>query len=270
MLVLAGAGLHRGHFTRELVEELSRADVVYVEDYTMPGGLGLLNEVRRYAPKAVRAPRRLLEEEADRVVEEASVRRVVVVTAGHPLIATTHVSLIALARMRGVKVRVLQGISGVVAAMTATGLDFYKFGRIVTVPGPWRQVKPYSIMKYLYLNTAAGMHTMLLLDIAEDGRQLCLGEAVDTLLELDEAGILQGSPMLLVANAGMSGERVEPLEPRPGLGCHDGVASLVYPGGLSRIEAENLEAIYGVKLDPKLYQEAGAKATRLLREWLDG
>ena len=259
-LLLAGAGLGPGHFTMELVEALRRADRVYVEEYTMPSGLRLVEEVKRYAGDAVEASRSTLEEGAASIIEEASRGLVVVVTGGHPLIATTHVSLLALARSHGVEARIIHGISGVVAAMTVAGLDFYKYGRIVTIPGPWRGVKPYSVAEYIYWNTAAGLHTMILLDIGEDGRQLCLGDAVETLLEVDEARVIAGSTLLLVANAGMKGERVEVVKAKPGLGCHDGVASLVYPGGLSRIEAENLEAIHGVKLDPDAYQEARRRA----------
>ncbi len=263
-LLLAGAGLGPGHFTRELIEALRRADMVYVEEYTMPSGLRLVEEVRRYTGRVVEASRGMLEEGAASIVEEASQGLVVVVTGGHPLIATTHVSLLALARSRGVEARVIHGVSGVVAAMTVAGLDFYKYGRIVTIPGPWRDVKPYSVAEYIYLNTAAGLHTMILLDIDEGGRQLCLGDAVETLLSVDRESVITGYKLLLVVNAGMEGERVEAIRAEPGLECHEGIASLIYPGGLSRIEAENIEAIHGIKLDPSIYQEARRIAARLL------
>ncbi len=249
MLVLAGGGLHGGHFTLELVELLKRADVVYVEDYTMPGGVSLLGEVRRFNPRARRASRSLLEEGVDEVLSEAASRLVVIVTGGHPLIATTHVSIVAEARSRGIGVKVLQGVSGVVAAMTVAGLDFYKYGRVVTIPGPWRMVEPYSIIEYIYMNTLAGLHTLALLDIDEDRRQLCVGDALEVLARLDTLGVLRGVDVVIVEDAGLEGERV--WHARVGMTnrCQEGVASIVLPLAASRIEAEMLHKIHGIKLD---------------------
>ena len=249
MLVLAGGGLYRGHFTVELMEVLKRADIVYVEDYTMPSGTSLVDEVRRINPSARRASRRLLEEGVIGILSEARDKLVVIVTGGHPLIATTHISVIAEAKSMGINVKVLQGVSGVVAAMTISGLDFYKYGRTITIPGPWRGVEPYSIIEYIYMNTLAGLHTLALLDIDEDGRQLCIWRALEVLASLDRLEVLKGVDVIIVEDAGLETEKV--WHTRIGVAgeCQKGIASIILPLAASRIEAEMLDRIYGIKLD---------------------
>ncbi len=265
MLILAGTGLHRGHLTLELIEALKTADKVYIDVYTMPNTQGIVSAIKEYAPHAVEATRSMLEDRATEIIEEARHLKIVITVSGHPLIATTHVSLLAEARARGVETRVIHGISGVVAAMTVSGLDFYKFGRTVTIPGPWRSVKPYSIVEYIYYNAVAGLHTLLLLDIDNEGRQLCLKEAKEVLLEVDRLGVLAGMPAVIVEDAGLNTERVWSTELGSIDRCQEGIASIVLPLGISRIEQEILEEIHGIKINNNLLTMARHKIIEGLR-----
>ena len=273
VLVIAGGGLYPGHFTRELVDVLGSADMVIVETYTMPWSGWLVDEVRRYAGGGVVvATRSMLEEESHRLLKEAVERDIVIVTAGDPLIATTHRSLISEASRMGVKYRVIHGVSGVCSAKADSGLDYYKYGRTVTIPGPWRGVKAYSVLMYTYSNMCTGLHTLLLLDVDERGNQLSPKDAAIILLNLEEeAGIsvLSKSRILIVWNSGMENVLVEAyklnelstLETTP-----KGIASLVVPGEVSPIEAEHLELTYNIKLDLSQHKQLLPEACNALNK----
>jgi len=260
VLYLVGAGLGPG-YQGEVVDRLVReADTVYVEAYTMPGAGWLVDYARsRARGRVVVAARSVVEEGARGIVEEAREYSVVVLVAGDPLTATTHRSLLVEAARAGVPYRVVPGVSGVCASKSLSLLDYYKFGRTITVPGPWRMVRAYSIIEYLLANACAGLHTLALLDIdPETGRQYPPGEAAHYLLDLaSELGVplLGGAPVIVVERAGLPGERVR-LYPRldgvPRGGEWGEPASLAIPGPLGRVEREHLEAAYGVDPGPGL------------------
>ncbi|MCE4625211.1 MAG: SAM-dependent methyltransferase [Desulfurococcales archaeon] len=248
-LALAGAGLERGHLTRRLIELAECADKVLVETYTLPGSKWIVDELSRIVGgRVVEADRSALEDYAYTLLDEARKERILVVTPGDPLIATTHRSLIPLARQMGVHVEIIPGISGVCCAKTRSGLDYYLFGKTITLPGPWRRVKPYSVLEGVAVNICSGLHTLLLLDIHPGtGDQLRPCEGLRMIQELEAEmgveGFLDGIPFILVDRACMEGERVEAtigVEGVCGLDPPRGPASLVVPGRAARYELELL------------------------------
>ncbi len=260
--------------TQKAARLVKEADRVYVESYTMPSSQWLLSEARRLRPDAIQAPRRLLEENAHKLLSEARSMLVVVVVAGDPLVATTHRALLSEARRLGIEAIAVPGVSGVCAAKTASGLDYYKYGRTATIPGPWRMVKPYSVVEYTLENMCTGLHTLLLLDVSEDGRQLSLGEAWKMLEHAGAPRLLAERLALIIVDAGTERERVyharlEDIDSHDG---HGGVASIVVPGSVSPVEAEHLQVLHGV--DPRLIPlgDARREACSVLEEyrrWLE-
>ncbi|MCE4620777.1 MAG: SAM-dependent methyltransferase, partial [Desulfurococcales archaeon] len=209
-LILAGGGLGPGYQGRLLEDAVASADKVYVETYTVPGSNWLLDWARSIAgDRVIEADRSSLEENASKLVEEAKTLRVLVLAPGDPLIATTHRSLLALARKEGIVVRVIPGVSGVCASKTLSLLDYYKYGRTVTVPGPWRGVKPYSVVYYILVNACSRLHTLVLLDF-QGNKALAPSEAASTLVDIArevDAGFLADAPVIVVERAGLEGER---------------------------------------------------------------
>lgn len=270
VLVLAGGGVSPGSMTRELLELASRADVVYVDVYTSPGAGWLAEELSGVAPgRVVRAARDLLESGAARVIQDARERLVLVVTPGDPLVATTHVSLLVEAARAGVEWRLLPGVSGVVAAKVASGLQYYRFGRTFTVPGPWRGVKAYSVVEYAYANICSGLHSTILLDLDDEGNQLPPPEAARIMLELErevarEHGVehfLHDLMALVVSRAGSPGVVVS----HGRLGGLEGVewappATIIVPAQLHPTEAEVIQALHHV--DPALVEAHGRAIAR--------
>jgi len=253
-LALAGAGISPDSMTVGLLNLARCADRVIVETYTLPGSSWLLEALKPYAGDRLEpAERSTLEEGGARLVESARTSRVLVVAPGDPLIATTHRSLLVMAKKLGVRTIVLPGVSGVCVAKTYPGLDYYKYGRTLTLPGPWRRVKPYSVLAGLSQNLCFGMHTLLLLDIdPATGAQLEPCEGLRLLAGLESetrTSLFRGLEILVVERAGLPGSRVSlarGLEEACRLPPVRAPASVVIPGRLAPYEAEALEALAGV------------------------
>lgn len=276
-LYLAGAGYHPWAMTVEVIEVLRRADVVYVDTYTMPGADWVLDKARSLSSgRVLAAGRSTLEEGSKGIIKESRGAEVVILVPGDPLVATTHSSILAEAAEAGVEVRVYPGVSGVCASKAVSLLHYYRFGRTVTVPGPWRHVKAYSLVEAVYANLCVGLHTLLLLDVVEGGRgQLSPGEAAREIEALDEALASEAGyePVLgrlpvIVVSAGVGGSHeVIPLatltEARGR--AWRGVYSMIVPAELHPSEEWVLKAVHGFQgYDRQAYRLA-EKVCGLLR-----
>ncbi len=210
-LYIVGSGLSADYLTLKAISVLHNADKVYVDTYTSiaPGVDAEL--VKRLAPKAivVAASRRLLEDEAYRVIEEAKKLNVVILVPGDPMIATTHVSILVEALKRGVSVEVVPGVSGVYAAISVTGLHFYRFGKPVTLVYPEEYYKPFSVIETIYDNYDRGLHTLILLDLRlDEGKAMTIPEALRILIELEKSyeasrHLMERVKLVGVARAGL-------------------------------------------------------------------
>jgi diphthine synthase len=260
VLILAGCGVYSGSFTRELVEALDVADIVYVDLYTMPSALWVLEALGRWAGKVKIAGRELLEEQSRLIVEDARAGNVVVLSAGDPLVATTHQTLLAEAARLGVEFRYIPGISGVCAAKSYSGLSYYRFGKIATIPGSWRGLKPYSVVAVIYSNLCVDAHPLLLLDVDDRGAQLKPRDALLELLVVEEElsktlgfkRVLGETPILVVERAGAPDARVQVYDSATHLlGSREDAripSSLVIPAPLNMTEMWVLESRLKVKL----------------------
>lgn len=186
MLTLVGLGLwDEKDVTLRGVEAAKAADAVYIELYTNAwrGKDALENIIGK---KITELKREDLEQRAAKILEEAKSRNVVLFVSGDPLIATTHSMILNDARRVGVETRVVHNAS-IVSAIGETGLHVYKFGATATVPFPEKTggKLPESVYGVLKSNMAAGLHTLLLLDITPE-RCMTPNEAIGTLLWLEK------------------------------------------------------------------------------------
>jgi diphthine synthase len=254
MLILVGSGLRESQLTREAEEAIKGADIVIVETYTMPSSKWLPTAIRKLNSNVREASRSELEEQSSNIVELASKLKVVIVVPGDPLIATTHSSLVVESLKRGVEAKVVSGISGPCSVESLLGLHFYKFGRTVTVPGPWRGVGAEEAALGLLGNLCHDLHTLLLLDVSPEGLSLSPSRAVKELKEslrrligarLDE---LMNIMVLLVSvgeNTVVKHSTLDSADSIPDLD----VGSLVVPSKLHVSEREFLRYAYSVPED---------------------
>ncbi len=183
MLTLVGAGLGPDSVSQSLRKALERANLIVVETYTSPGSGWVEELVKGLGKDVLVASRDVLEERSRDIVELAASRDVVIVVPGDPMIATTHSSLVVEALRSGVRAQVIPGLSGPCASMSVSGLQFYRFGRKMTIPAPWRGVGYTSIAYWFLGNLCLDLHTLFLLDVSPSGEQLAPREGVRALKE---------------------------------------------------------------------------------------
>ena len=187
-LVFIGLGLHdeKGITLRGL-EEARSADVVFAEFYTSALLGARVDALEALVGKPIARLGREQVEVGGMLLDAARSRRVAFLVAGDPMVATTHVDLRLRAAEAGIPTRVIHGVSILGAAAGALGLQAYKFGRTTTVPFPAPGFRPTSPLDPILENRRAGLHTLVLLDLREDGAFLDPKDALRSLLEMAAA-----------------------------------------------------------------------------------
>lgn len=181
-LVFIGLGLHdeKGLSIRGQ-EEARSCEFLFAEFYTarMPG-LNMDNLRRLVGRQVQLLSRKEVEETPEQtILEKAKTSKVGFFVPGDPMAATTHVDLRIRAQKKGIETRIIHAASVVSAAAAVTGLQTYKFGRTVTIPISAPEKFPTSILTHIAANRAAGLHTLVLLEIdAENKRHITIPEAL--------------------------------------------------------------------------------------------
>lgn len=169
-LHLVGLGLHDAKdITLKGLQAVQRCDAVYAEFYTALLVGSSHDELEALLGRSVtRLDRAGVEEGARDLVAQAAREDVALLTAGDPLTATTHTDLLLRCRQAGVPYQVVHAPSIYSAAPGLLGLQHYKFGRTTTLVRPERDWLPESPFDAVEENHAAGLHTLVLLDIKAD------------------------------------------------------------------------------------------------------
>jgi diphthine synthase len=250
-LILIGLGLHGPRdITIAGLEAARECDVLFSERYTSRMKEGALEELSQAVGKPITILGREEVEDGAAILEAASGARVGFLVPGDPMTATTHVELRLQAEKRGIAARIIHGQSILTAAAGQAGLQAYKFGRTVSLPFPEGDYRPGSPLELIEGNLERGLHTLVLLDIKEDGTAMTANEAIDYLLSIREAGGAFGPETDVVALsrvgspdpkllAGPAARLVEE-DLGPPLHC------LIVPGELHFKEREALEAFAGL------------------------
>jgi len=255
-LVFIGLGLHdeKGITLRGL-EEARAADRLFMESYTsaLPGAT--MKSVEGIVGKPIQQLSRTQVESGREILEAARSHRVAFLVPGDPMAATTHVDLRLRASSAGIPTRIIHGVSILSAAAGALGLQVYKFGRTTTVPFPAPGFTPTSPLDVILENRRAGLHSLVLLDLREDGTFLDPKDALRALLDIaatrktTDFGPFTGACVLSRVGAPevqAVADHVERLIERglgPPLHC------LVVPGALHFLEREALVAFAGAPQD---------------------
>lgn len=208
MLYLIGMGLNANQLTREALQAISKCSKVYLESYTSRLAQGTHAELSRlFKQKVHLLNRSAVEEDASELMAEAKKKNIAVIVIGNPLFATTHDGFISLAKKKKVKHEIIIGI-GIQDYLGVTGLNPYKFGRVVTLVKPQPHFSPESFFDQLMENKEMGLHTLCLLDIqAADDYLMSIPEAILLLEEIGKKRGINFVDWLGVGLAGMGGKK---------------------------------------------------------------
>jgi diphthine synthase len=209
VLFLVGVGLTPKYVTEKAKDVLKSSDIIFVDSYTMPNVKTFLDYVKTFLDykEIFIAKRDLLENNSNEIINLAKSKNVSIIILGDPMIATTHESLLIEAKKMGVKSEIVNGVSGICVAKSISGLQYYRFGKTLTIPGKWRKTKAYSILYGLYGNLCLDLHTFFLFDIDEEGKSLKISEGINYLLQLNNeiSGFKELSELLgIIIHAGES------------------------------------------------------------------
>jgi len=168
MFYLVGIGLKPEHLTIEAINILKTCDQIFLESYTSQYSEGLLNELQNIVGKTFKKFGRIeVEEQMESALLSSKKNNIALMIFGNPLTATTHIQLLLDAKEKGIKTKIIPGIS--ISNMIAhSGLDEYKFGRTVTICYHENGFEPESFYDQIMNNKKIGLHTLCLLDIKKD------------------------------------------------------------------------------------------------------
>ena len=145
MLYFIGLGLFdEKDISLRGAEILKTVDVIYAEFYTASLFGGSINSLEELLGVEIDILNREEVEDENILLIEAENKDVAFLSAGDPLIATTHSDMMIQARKMNIKTRVVHSASILSAAPGIAGLQAYKFGKVTTIPFTEANYFPYS------------------------------------------------------------------------------------------------------------------------------
>lgn len=167
------------------LDEARSCDALYLEQYTTVLETDI-ERLRQVTGRQIQLLKRSdLEEDSEKILQEAQRMKVGLLVGGDCLTATTHVTLIVEAAKLGIKTNTIHG-SSILTAIAETGLSPYSFGKPVTIPFRTDGIPVKSPYRVLQENLMRGLHTLFLLDIdTENRRYLTAPLAIRQLLDIE-------------------------------------------------------------------------------------
>ncbi|MCS7140452.1 MAG: diphthine synthase [Candidatus Nezhaarchaeota archaeon] len=256
-LTFVGIGLTESGLTIEGLREALCADYIFIDTYTSILPEEALDTLSSLIGKKIIALKRVdLEGRGmERIIDLARESKVVLLVAGDPFIATTHVSLKVEAAKAGVLVKYIPSASIQTVIPGLTGLSSYKLSKSATIvfPDKGSNITAYETVKE---NKSRGLHTILYLDIdVENSRAMTINEGVKILLELENErgeGVISSETLMIgIARACWRDSVIKAAKPHKLLSYDFGPPPhvLVVPGQLHFMELEALK-IFANMEDP--------------------
>lgn len=254
-LYLVGLGLSAGNITAEALDLIKKVDSIFLETYTSKAPGDLINRIMEIRSDTRSVTRRDLEDrEGEALINELSKGRdVALLVIGDPMIATTHAALAVTVKRRGFNVRVINSVSIICALLNQLGLSPYKLGPIATITYPRMGVLSMRAYDILLDNLRRGLHTILLLDIRDDGGFMNVRDAANILTRMENdrrLGVIN-EKLLIIYTARIGWEDQEivgsTIKAVPNLG--DPPHTIVIPGILNPVEIDYLVHVIGINND---------------------
>lgn len=255
MLYLVGLGLKPEHVTEEAIKTIKQCDSVFVEIYTSQYAQGFIEELKQLTGKNFFELNRTgVEENFESALASANKNNVALLIFGNPLTATTHIQLLLDAKEKGIKYKVIPGIS-ITNLIAESGLDEYKFGRTVTICYHVKGFEPETFYDQIKENQKMGLHTLCLLDIKKDQipqKMMNVKEGIEILESISEKRN-EHNNWLYIGLLGMGSEKQKIIAGQKTI-VESKELNEIYPqslliaGKLNEKEKEVLENLHGAKI----------------------
>lgn len=251
MLYLIGTGISDKGISLEALDICKSCSDLYLDEYTSRVSDSKISFLESATGKRIRKLARSdMEEDSAKLVKDAKDSDIAILVGGDPLLATTHKILFLKAKAAGVKCVILHSASIINSAMGSSGLDFYRFGPIVTVPFWSEHYKPKSFFTTIKDNMERNLHSILLLDYSsKEHRSMGIKEALGILFEAQEAFSLdilkKEQNVIIMGDMGQSSEEKIYISIKDAENYSSKAQSIIIiPAKLTEIESELINSIY--------------------------
>ena len=165
MLHLIGIGYNKKHINFEMHDAIKNCSQIYLEHYTSYYETDF-NELSEFLGKEIEiCSRETIESEIEeKILKPSKEKEIALLILGDPLVATTHTDLLLRCSKLNVEYKIYNNIS-VANLITRTGLQFYKFGRITSIPFFSEKFMPRTPFIIYSDNHRIGAHSLFLLDL---------------------------------------------------------------------------------------------------------
>ncbi|CAN5885151.1 hypothetical protein BH23THE1_BH23THE1_01460 [soil metagenome] len=177
MLYIIGIGINEFEsLPLGSMEILRSSDIVYVERFTgfisdefvrtLSDTLQIKNASKSRIDIDIKFIKRWFIEDGREILENAQKSHVSILVYGDPLVATTYNELLVRARKLSIDFKVVHSSSGILSLMGESGLQPYKFGKMVTMMDD--AMSSISVYNTIYENMCLGLHTLILTEYNND------------------------------------------------------------------------------------------------------
>ena len=184
-LNLIGIGYKKKHINFEQLEIIKKSKKIFLEYYTSFYEDSFEDLEKFLGKKIIICNRKFIENEIEeKIIKKSKNEEISLLILGDPLIATTHTDLLLRCRNLKIKTKIFNNIS-IGNLITQTGLNFYKFGKITSIPFFFENFMPRTPYLYFLENHKIGAHTLFLLDLKPDKNKfLSIKDSLQFLLDI--------------------------------------------------------------------------------------
>ncbi len=162
MIIFAGIGISPPKsIPFEVLEEAKSCEYIFIELFTSP--IREIKSLEEFFGKKIKILSRKEVEEGSELLKLAKLSKVMLLSYGDPMMATTHSALRVRAVKEGIESKVIHASSIVSALFGSLGLHTYKMGKWVTIT---KSSPSSSLLAYrtIYNNLLNNLHSPLLLE----------------------------------------------------------------------------------------------------------
>jgi diphthine synthase len=200
MLYIIGLGLNKNSITEEGKQALKKCKKIYLENYTVKFPYSQNTLEKSLKRKLISLGREKVE--SDFLISEAKKQNIALLVYGSPLFATTHTTILEDCQEAKIKTKIIFN-SSIFDAISLTGLQLYKFGKIASMPQWETNFKPDSFLNLVLQNQKSNSHSLILIDI-----DLSSKEALAQLQQSINKKPIKLSKILICSRLGTSQEKI--------------------------------------------------------------